>query len=212
MKLSALRSKGCVNTSRRRRSHLYLIDDASVLTGQVPIERLIAAASETRLGDLRGDPPIEVRLDDDAELVALLAVERHDGDVAVVDYKRGLIGAIPIGRLLGFCTKTLMKSCAAAVWAQGIRRRSKRMKRSGRFRARMPWLALGLLGGMLAGGVASIFEESLKREVTLAFFLPLSFTWPTPSAHRPKRYLCDGWFTAGYRSSGSSGAKPRWDC
>ena len=37
----------------------------------------------------------------------------------------------------------------------------------------MPWLALGLLGGMLAGGVASIFEESLKREVTLAFFLPL---------------------------------------
>ena len=26
---------------------------------------------------------------------------------------------------------------------------------------------------MLAGGVASIFEESLKREVTLAFFLPL---------------------------------------
>jgi magnesium transporter len=37
----------------------------------------------------------------------------------------------------------------------------------------MPWLTLGLLGGMLAGGVASIFEESLKREVTLAFFLPL---------------------------------------
>ena len=41
------------------------------------------------------------------------------------------------------------------------------------FRARIPWLALGLLGGMLAGGVASMFEESLKREVTLAFFLPL---------------------------------------
>jgi Mg/Co/Ni transporter MgtE len=56
-------------------SHLYLIDEASVLTGQVPIERLIAAAQETRLGD----PPIEVRLDDDAELVALLVVERHDG-------------------------------------------------------------------------------------------------------------------------------------
>jgi Mg/Co/Ni transporter MgtE len=50
-------------------SHLCLVDEASVLTGQVPIERLIAAAPETSLGDLRGDPPIEVRPDDNAETV-----------------------------------------------------------------------------------------------------------------------------------------------
>ena len=30
-------------------SHLYLVDEVSVLTGQVPIERLIAAAPETPL-------------------------------------------------------------------------------------------------------------------------------------------------------------------
>jgi magnesium transporter len=155
-------------------SHLYLIDEASVLTGQVPIERLIAAAPETRLGDLRGDPPVEVRLDDDAELVALLAVERHDGDVAVVDYKRGLIGAIPIGRLL----RLLHEEHVDEILRRGgvgaghpLPAEAHETIRA--FKARMPWLSLGLLGGMLAGGVASIFEESLKREVTLAFFLPL---------------------------------------
>lgn len=41
------------------------------------------------------------------------------------------------------------------------------------FRARMPWLILGLAGGMLAGGVARLFEASLQREIALAFFLPL---------------------------------------
>lgn len=41
------------------------------------------------------------------------------------------------------------------------------------FRARMPWLVLGLVGGILAGGVAGLFEASLQREITLAFFLPL---------------------------------------
>jgi magnesium transporter len=155
-------------------SHLYLIDEASVLTGQVPIERLIAAAPETRLGDLRGDPPIEVRLDDDAELVALLAVERHDGDVAVVDYKRGLIGAIPIGRLLRLLREEHVDEILrrGGVGA-GHPSPAEAHETIRAFRARMPWLALGLLGGMLAGGVASIFEESLKREVTLAFFLPL---------------------------------------
>jgi magnesium transporter len=155
-------------------SHLYLIDEVSVLVGQVPIERLIAAAPETRLGDLRGDPPIEVRPDDDAEAVALLAVERHDADVAVVDDKRGLIGAIPIGRLLRLLHEEHVDDILrrAGVGA-GHPSPAEAHETIRAFRARMPWLALGLLGGMLAGGVASIFEESLKREVTLAFFLPL---------------------------------------
>jgi magnesium transporter len=155
-------------------SHLYLIDEASVLTSQVPIERLIAAAPETRLGDLRGDPPIEVWPDDDAEAVALLAVERHDADVAVVDDKRGLIGAIPIGRLLRLLHEEHVDDIlrGAGVGA-GHPSPAEAHETIRAFRARMPWLALGLLGGMMAGGVASIFEESLKREVTLAFFLPL---------------------------------------
>jgi magnesium transporter len=155
-------------------SHLYLIDEASVLTSQVPIERLIAAAPETRLGDLRGDPPIEVRPDDDAEMVALLAVERHDADVAVVDDKRELIGAIPIGRLLRLLHEAHVDEILrrAGVGA-GHPSPAEAHETIRAFRARMPWLALGLLGGMLAGGVAGIFEESLKREVTLAFFLPL---------------------------------------
>ena len=155
-------------------SHLYLTDEASVLTGQVPIERLISAAPETLLGDLCGDPPIEVRPDDNAETVALLAVERHDADVAVADDKRRLIGAIPIGRLLALLHEEHVDEILrrAGVGA-GHPSPVEAHETIRAFRARMPWLALGLLGGMLAGGVASIFEESLKREVTLAFFLPL---------------------------------------
>ena len=53
-------------------SHLYLVDEASVLIGQVPIEGLIAAAPGTLVGSLRGDPPIEIRPDDKAEMIALL--------------------------------------------------------------------------------------------------------------------------------------------
>jgi magnesium transporter len=155
-------------------SHLYLVDEDSVLTGQVPIERLIAAAPETALDNLRGDPPIEVRSDDNAETVALLAVERHDADVAVIDDERRLIGAIPIGRLLAFLHEEHVDEIlrragigAAHPAPTGAHETIKA------FRARMPWLALGLLGGMMAGGVVSLFEESLRREVALAFFLPL---------------------------------------
>jgi nucleotide-binding universal stress UspA family protein len=44
-------------------SHLYMVDEASILTGQVPIERLIAAAPETPLGDLHAD--FLARVDDE---------------------------------------------------------------------------------------------------------------------------------------------------
>ncbi len=155
-------------------SHLYLIDEASVLTGQVPIERLVAAAPGTMLDDLRGDPPIEVRPDDNAETVAVLAVERHDADVAVVDGERKLVGAIPIGRLLALLHEEhvdeILRRAGVGAAHPSPTEAHETIKA---FRARTPWLALGLLGGMLAGGVASVFEESLKREVTLAFFLPL---------------------------------------
>ncbi len=155
-------------------SHLYLINEDYVLTGQVPIERLIAAAPETRLGSLRGDPPIEVRPGDNAETVALLAVERHDADVAVVDDKRELIGAIPIGRLLALLheehVEEILRRAGVGAAHPSPTEAHETIKA---FRARMPWLMLGLLGGILAGGLASLFEESLKREVTLAFFLPL---------------------------------------
>jgi magnesium transporter len=40
-------------------------------------------------------------------------------------------------------------------------------------RARLPWLVLGLAGGMIAAGVTSGFEQALQQNVTLAFFIPL---------------------------------------
>lgn len=154
--------------------HVYLVDSESALAGQVPIERLLQANATTRLTELQGLPPIEVSPGDAAETVALRAVEHHDADVAVIDGRRRLLGAIPIGRLLALLHEEhvdnflRMGGLSAANHyfpaAQGI---------LSAVRARMPWLMVGLAGGFLAGGVASAFEMSLKREVALAFFLPL---------------------------------------
>jgi len=155
-------------------SHIYLVDGDSRLVGQVPVEMLVAAAPEAVLSSLCGDPPVEVRPHDNAEAVALRAVEQHDADVAVVDGERKFLGAIPIGRLLALLHEEHVDNflrlggIGAAHPAPSEAHETLRA-----FRARVPWLVLGLLGGMLAGGVASLFEASLQREITLAYFLPL---------------------------------------
>lgn len=154
--------------------HLYLIDETSILIGQAPIEKLLTASPETLVGNLRGDPPIEVRPDDNAITAALLAVERHDADVAVVDHQRRLIGAIPIGRLLALLHE---EHAEEILRRAGVGRDhpspTETLETIRAFRARIPWLVLGLFGGMMTGGVASLFEEPLKQEVAFAFFLPL---------------------------------------
>lgn len=156
--------------------HIYLVDDQAALVGQVPIERLLQAKELTCLAELEGSPPIEVLPGDAAETVALRAVERHDADVAVIDRRRRLLGAIPIGRLLAL----LHEEHVDNFLRMGGVSRTDHLHLSltvqqtlTAVRARLPWLMVGLGGGFLASGVASAFEASLRREVALAFFLPL---------------------------------------
>jgi magnesium transporter len=155
-------------------SHVYLLDDESHLIGQVPIENLLAASPQERAWDLRGDPPLEFRPEDSAEMVALLAVERHEADVAVIDEERRLLGAIPIGQLLALLHEEHIDN-ALRMAGVGVAHPSPREEHSSikALRGRLPWLIIGLAGGILAGGVASLFEESLKRDVSVAFFLPM---------------------------------------
>ncbi|HSA61484.1 MAG TPA: magnesium transporter [Nitrospiraceae bacterium] len=154
--------------------HVYLVDDQAALVGQVPIERLLQAKENISLAELKGLPPIEVFPGDEAETVALRAVERHDADVAVIDGRRRLLGAIPIGRLLALLHEEHVDNFLRMGGISRVDLQSSTGQQTlTAVRARMPWLLVGLVGGFLAGGVASAFEMSLKREVALAFFLPL---------------------------------------
>jgi magnesium transporter len=161
-------------THPQEASHFYLIDGQSRLLGQVPVEALIVADPRTPLEKLTGDPPIEVLPDDEAETVALRAVERHEADVAVIAADRTLLGAIPIGRLLALLHEEhvddLLRMGGVGADHPLPNQQDGTWKA---FRARIPWLMLGLIGGWLAAGIAGHFEAALQREISLAFFLPL---------------------------------------
>ena len=155
-------------------SHLYLVDEKSRLLGQVPIENLLRASPDQRLDELRGAPPLEVNPETNAETVALLAVERHDADVTVVDAHRTLLGAIPIGRLLALLHEEHVDDLLRTAGV-GLRHPAPTEAHNTfqAFRARIPWLIIGLAGGWLAAGIASAFEFALQKDIALVFFLPL---------------------------------------
>jgi magnesium transporter len=154
--------------------HIYLVDGLHRLQGQVPIERFLVADGAVTLSTLRGTAPIEVQPDDDAETVALRAVERHDADVAVVDRHHHFLGVIPIGRLLALLHEEHVDNFLRLGGVSQLHPDPlAEQDTMAAFRARIPWLAIGLIGGFLASGIATFFEQALRQEIALAFFLPL---------------------------------------
>ena len=143
--------------------------------GLIRLERLLAADPDLPVSALLDGPPRAVAPGDDPEAVARQAAVLGARSAAVVDGEGRLLGVVPPERLL---------SVLAAEHDEDLARLGGFLARSGQARSaaeesvprrlwhRLPWLALGLVGAMLSAGIVASFEEQLRAQVLLAFFVP----------------------------------------
>jgi magnesium transporter len=147
--------------------------DGERLLGVVPIERLLAAPATTPVKDL-ARPPAVVSPDADLELAGRLAA-RGDGSAAVVDEAGRFVGLVPTRRLLGVLEveheEDMARLGGFLSHASSARQASEEAVLR-RLWHRLPWLALGLLGAMASALIVGSFEEELREQVLLAFFVP----------------------------------------
>jgi len=145
------------------------------LVGVVAVERLLTARPEATLASLVGRAVVVAPPGQDDERSALLAAQGGARSVAVVDAEGRLLRMLPpehliavlseeheedLARLGGFAARTGQARDAAE---ESVARR---------LWHRLPWLALGLFGAMLSAGLVAAFEDDLRRQVLLAFFVP----------------------------------------
>jgi magnesium transporter len=143
--------------------------------GIVTIEDLLRAPGESTVESLMDrDAPV-VAPGVDQEQAAWHAVRHGESALAVVNQEGRFVGVIPPFRLLavllaeheedlsrlgGFLKST---SVARGTSEEPVRRR---------LWHRLPWLLLGLGGALVAADVVGQFEELLRVQVMLAFFIP----------------------------------------
>jgi magnesium transporter len=148
--------------------------DGERFTGVVSIEALLSAPEDTPIDHLVVQPAV-VSLDADLE-VATRTTARHGGrSVAVVDEGGGFRGLVPPERLLQVLEfehdEDLARLGGLLARTKGAREASEEAIRR-RLWHRLPWLGLGLLGAMASAVVVGAFEEEIRVEILLAFFLP----------------------------------------
>ena len=155
-------------------SHLVVCSDDRFV-GIVTIEDLLKAAADSTMASLMDQDAPFVAPGVDQEVAAWHAVRHGEAALAVVDQNGRFTGLIPPHRLLavllaeheedlsrlgGFLRTS---STARATSEESVRRR---------FWHRVPWLLLGLCGALLAADLVERFEDVLRVNLMLAFFMP----------------------------------------
>lgn len=149
--------------------------DGDRLLGLVTIERLLAAPPAATLAEIMDDSPPAVAPGLDQEKAAWKAVRHGESSLAVVDGAGRFHGLIPPQRMLAVLLAEHDEDMARIGGflhdADAARRASNEPVRR-RLWHRLPWLLLGLLGAMLASTIVASYEEELRADVILAFFMP----------------------------------------
>jgi magnesium transporter len=151
---------------------IYVVDDLNKLVGVLSLKKLLFASPKTKIIDLYHDKNIiSVKTSDSSEHVAKV-MEKYDlVSVPVVDFQNKLVGRITLDDVVDIIKEEADKDFQLA---SGISEKIESNASVWRIsRARLPWLLIGMLGGILGAQVISGFEGGIAAVPALAFFIPL---------------------------------------
>jgi magnesium transporter len=154
---------------------IYVVDNNKKLIGVVGLNQILSSAPGQTLQNLMKKDFVSVTPRSQQAHVAKLVLQKGLESVPVVD-KEGLFkGAIGTKQILEILheehIEDLMRFSGILTdetITDVLKTRIKKL-----ISARLPWLLLGLIGGMFATTVVSFFEKALATKLTLAFFIPV---------------------------------------
>ncbi|HER08187.1 MAG TPA: magnesium transporter [Bacteroides sp.] len=150
---------------------IYVVNDENVLLGILSLKSLLLASASTKVRELYEPEVRSVRTDTPSEEVAQI-MEKYDLVVLPVTDSIGrLMGRITIDDVVDVIRDEAERDYQLA---SGITADVETTDSAARLsRARLPWLIIGLLGGIVVAAVIGRFEEDIQINPEMAFFIPL---------------------------------------
>ncbi|MFQ3214450.1 MAG: magnesium transporter, partial [Marivirga sp.] len=167
----------CIEEIRRQAENVekiysvYVVDDTNKLIGRVSLKRLILADEHLKVKDLYDDDVISVETYMDEMDVAEI-MKKYDLDaVPVVNVQGKLMGRITIDDIVDVITELAEeeRQMMAGISEDVEEDDSVWMLT----RARLPWLIIGMFGGLLGAQFIGVFEKDILLVPAMAFFIPL---------------------------------------
>ncbi len=169
--------KQCIEEIRKQAGRVekiysvYVVDDFEMLLGKVSLKKIILSDDSVKIEDIYSKDihAVETYIEED-EVAAIM--QKYDLEAVPVINPRGkLVGRITIDDILDVITETaeeerqIMSGISSdveeddSVWALS--------------KARLPWLIIGMGGGLVAAQITDLFRGDIAIISGLALFIPL---------------------------------------
>jgi magnesium transporter len=167
----------CVDEIRKQAENVskfyavYVVDNDDKLIGRVALQDLIVSDARTVVGDIceKDIVAVETYLEDRdvAEMMSRYDLE----SVPVVNVTGQLVGRITIDDVVDVITEQAEEERQAMTGISEDVEEDDSVWRN--TRARLPWLLIGIIGGLMNAKFMGLFEAQLMSLTAIAFFVPL---------------------------------------
>lgn len=169
--------KSCVRQMRKQAENvehiytIYVVNDEDKLLGRLSLKKLLTEPANRKIAEIYDTGLDQVKTYTDVEEAANI-MEKYDLlSLPVTDELGRLVGRITIDDVVDVIKEEADKDYQLASGLSETVDSTDNVWIS--TRARLPWLVLGLIGGILGSQIISNYENELKLIPAMAFFIPL---------------------------------------
>lgn len=167
----------CIDEIRKQAENVeklytvYVVDDKEVLLGRVSLKKIILTQDKVKISDIYENDITAVETFVEEREVAMIMQKYDLESIPVVNARKKLVGRITVDDIIDVITeiaeeeRQLMTGISSdveeddSIWVLS--------------KARLPWLIIGMVGGLFAAQLASLFSEDIQLITGLALFIPL---------------------------------------
>jgi magnesium transporter len=167
----------CLNELRKQAEnvdeiyYVYVVDDRNILKGILSLKKMLLHSDETKIYDIYDTDVVSVNANTHSEEVVNIMRKYDLVTLPVIDQIGRLLGRITIDDVVDVIREEADKDYQMV---SGI---SPDIGKTGNVflltRARLPWLVIGLIGGVFAAQVIGLFEQDIGIYPEMAFYIPL---------------------------------------
>ncbi len=151
--------------------YLWVVDDFESLVGVISLKDLLLEPPSRKVNEIMNTEVISVNTLADQEKVIYLVKKYDLVSIPVVDEHYRLRGRITHDDIIDVIEEEVDEDIA--LMAGVIDEESTEESTLKISKARLPWLIMGLFGGIFAAFVINYFEASLEKIIALTFFFPV---------------------------------------
>ena len=151
--------------------YVYVIDDENRLQGVFPLKKMITSPSVSKVKHVMRKDPISVRVDTSVDDV-VQTIEKYDlVAVPVIDSIGRLVGQITVDDVMDEVREQSERDYQlASGLSQDVETDDNVMRQTS---ARLPWLIIGMLGGIGNSMILGNFDATFAAHPEMALYIPL---------------------------------------